>query len=107
MTEFFIEFLKEVGCHYTEGKVWTTDGFYRETVKKVERRKAMGCVAVDMECASVAAVTQFRNKQVMQFFYAADVVSQEEWDERSLSNHASLDAKDKVAWLALEFAKRM
>ena len=88
----FIEFLKEVGCHYTEGKVWTTDGFYRETVKKVERRKAMGCVAVDMECASVAAVTQFRNKQVMQFFYAADVVSQEEWDKRSLSNHASLNA---------------
>lgn len=105
--ERFVEFLEEIGCHYTEGKVWTTDGFYRETVQKVERRKQMGCVAVDMECSAVAAVSQFRNKQVMQFFYAADVVSKEEWDRRSLSNHAALDEKDKISWLALEFAKRM
>jgi len=103
----FVEFLNEIGCHYTEGKVWTTDGFYRETEKKVARRKEMGCVAVDMECASVAAVSQFRNKQVLQFFYAADVVSKEEWNKRSLSNHALLDEKDKIAWLALEFARRM
>lgn len=105
--ERFTKFLEKIGCHYTEGKVWTTDGFYRETMQKVERRKEMGCVAVDMECASVAAVAQFRNKQVMQFFYAVDVVSKENWDQRSLSNQASLDEKDKIAWLALEFAKRM
>ncbi len=101
----FIQFLEEIGCQYTEGKVWTTDAFYRETEKKVARRKEMGCIAVDMECASVAAVTQFRNKQVLQFFYAADVVSKENWDRRSLSNQALLDDKDKIAWLALEFAR--
>ena len=71
------------------------------------RRKEMGCIAVDMECASIAAVSQFRNKQVLQFFYAADVVSRENWDKRSLSNQANLDDKDKIAWLALEFARRM
>lgn len=103
--ERFIRFLEEIGCHYTKGKVWTTDAFYRETEKKVARRKEMGCIAVDMECASVAAVTQFRNKQVLQFFYAADVVSKENWDRRSLSNQALLDDKDKIAWLALEFAR--
>lgn len=105
--ERFMRFLEELGWHYTEGKVWTTDGFYRETEKKVARRTEMGCVAVDMECASVAAVAQFRNKQVLQFFYAADVVGKEEWDTRSLGNHEALDEKDKVAWLALEFAKVM
>lgn len=103
----FLEFLQEIGCHYTEGKVWTTDGFYRETVQKVERRKAMGCIAVDMECSSAAALAQFRNKRIMQFFYAADIVSKEEWDKRSLSNYEALDEKDKIAWLALEFARRM
>lgn len=103
----FIEFLNKIGCHYTEGKVWTTDGFYRETAQKVERRKAAGCVAVDMECASLAAIAQFRNKQLMQFFYAADVVNKERWDVRSLSNHALLEEKDKIVWLALEFAKRV
>ena len=103
----FVELLKEINCRYTEGKVWTTDGFYRETVDKVERRKQMGCIAVDMECSAMAAVAQFRNKEVMQFFYAADVVDKEKWDRRSLSNQAALDEKDKIAWLALEFAKRM
>lgn len=103
----FTQFLEEIGCHYTEGKVWTTDGFYRETVQKVEHRKKMGCVAVDMECASVAAVAQFRNKQVLQFFYAADIVDKENWDRRSLSNMALLDEKDKISWLALEFAKQI
>lgn len=105
--ERFVCFLEEIGWHYTEGKVWTTDGFYRETEKKVARRTEMGCVAVDMECASVAAVAQFRNKQVLQFFYATDVVGKEEWDTRSLGNHEALDEKDKIAWLALEFAKVM
>lgn len=105
--ERFADFLEEKGWHYTEGKVWTTDAFYRETERKVARRKEMGCVAVDMECASVAAVAQFRNKQVLQFFYAADVVGAEEWDSRSLGNHEGLDEKDKIAWLALEFAKVM
>lgn len=104
--ERFVQFLEELGCNYTKGKVWTTDGFYRETVQKVARRKEMGCVAVDMECASVAAVSQFRNKQVLQFFYAADVVSRENWDKRSLNNQAKLDDKDKIAWLALEFARQ-
>lgn len=105
--ERFVGFLEEKGWHYTEGKVWTTDAFYRETERKVARRKEAGCVAVDMESASVAAVAQFRNKQVLQFFYAADIVSGEEWDTRSLGNHEGLDEKDKIAWLALEFAKTM
>lgn len=105
--ERFVRFLEGIGWHCTEAKVWTTDGFYRETEKKVARRTEMGCVAVDMECASVAAVAQFRNKQVLQFFYAADVVGKEEWDTRSLGNHEALGEKDKIAWLALEFAKVM
>lgn len=101
----FTDFLEKLDCHYTEGRVWTTDAFFRETPQKVARRKAAGCIAVDMECASVAAVSQFRNRQVLQFFYAADVVSHENWNTRSLGNHSALEEKDKAAWLALEFAK--
>lgn len=103
----FKRFLDETGCHYTEGKVWTTDCFYRETERKVAKRKEMGCVAVDMECSAVAAVAQFRNKEVLQFFYAADVVSREKWTQRSLSNHSFLEEKDRIAWLALEAARKL
>ena len=57
----FIEILDHHQCTYTLGKVWTTDAFYRETAEKMERRKAAGCVCVDMECSAVAALARFRN----------------------------------------------
>ena len=39
--------------------------------------------------------------------YAADNLDGEEWDARSLSNDASLDAKDRIALIALEAARRI
>ena len=54
------EALESLGLPYTQGKTWTTDAFYRETRGKMERRKAEGCVSVEMECAALAAVAQFR-----------------------------------------------
>ena len=50
------EALESLGLPYTQGKTWTTDAFYRETRGKMERRKAQGCVSVEMECAALAAV---------------------------------------------------
>ena len=44
-------FMEEVGLPYVLGKTWTTDAFYRETRGNFERRKADGCVSVEMECA--------------------------------------------------------
>ena len=99
--------LDTLGCPYTVGKVWTTDAFYRETRAKMERRRSEGCVCVDMECASVAAMAAFRGKDVLQFFYAADNLAAEQWDKRSLSNEDRLADKDKVAYLAMEMAAKM
>lgn len=90
-----------------EGKCWTTDSMYRETREKTARRKAAGCICADMECASVAAVAQFRQREVLQFFYAADNLDAAEWEMRSLSNHDRLDEKDRVALIALEAARRI
>lgn len=90
-----------------EGKCWTTDSMYRETREKTARRKAAGCICADMECASVAAVAQFRKRDVLHFFYAADNLDAAEWEMRSLSNHDRLDEKDRVALIALEAARRI
>ena len=103
----FREMLDDLDCPYTVGKTWTTDAFYRETRDKVKRRRAEGCVCVDMECASVAAMAAFRGKDVLQFFYAADNLSSEQWDKRSLANEDRLAQKDGVAYLALEIAARI
>ncbi len=64
---------------------WTTDGFYRETRKKVLSRKEEGCDAVEMECAALAACAAFRGAAFGQFFFTAD------------SLHA-IDAYDERGW---------
>ena len=101
----FVEILERYGCKYHVGKAWTTDGFFRETRDKVLRRKEQGCICVEMECSAVAAVAQFRGKEAFHFFYAADNLDSEVWDERSLSNDANVVEKDRIAFLALEMAR--
>lgn len=103
--EDFISYLKEQNISYTKGKVWTTDGIYRETIDKMNKRKASGCIAVDMECSAVSAWAKLRKLKVLHFFYAADKLSEEGWDERSLSNNSALDEKDIIADIAINFAK--
>lgn len=105
--EEFEEILEKLSCSYTKGKVWTTDAFYRETYDKVKARKEQGCICVDMECSAVAAVAAFREKEVFQFFYAADNLDADKWDMRSLDNRDKLDEKDKAALLAMELAAKI
>lgn len=103
----FVDILKEFECRYTIGKVWTTDGIYRETRGKVNSRKQAGCLCVDMECSAVAALAEFREKEVFQFFYAADNLDNETWDARSLGNESNVLEKDRIAMLAMELAKKL
>lgn len=105
--DVFTGMLDELQIKYTVGKTWTTDAIYRETADKIKRRKEQGCICVDMECSADAAVAQFRGKDLVQFFYAADNLDAEEWDVRSLSNSAKLEEKDRIATIALEFAVRI
>ena len=103
----FEEILNKNGISSIEGKVWTTDAPYRETRNKVLKRKESGCVCVDMECSAMNAVTKFRNKELFQFFYAADNLDCAKWDQRSLGNDARLKDKEKIIYLALELAIKM
>lgn len=96
--------LEELGVSHTRGKTWTTDAFYRETREKVARRRAQGCVCVEMEAAAVAAMAQFRKKEAFIFFYAGDSLDGDSRDACSLSGQTMMDEKDRVA---LEMAKRI
>ena len=62
------------------GKTWTTDAIYRETRGNMEKRVKEGCIAVEMECASIMSVAQFRSVEIYQFIYAADSLDEVEWE---------------------------
>ncbi len=87
-------------CEYVVGKTWTTDGLYRETAAKVQRRRAEGCVTVEMEAASFFAVAQFRGVTFAQLLYGGDDVSSEKWDSRHWTSHTTV--REKLFWLAAE-----
>lgn len=103
----FEEILKKNNISSVEGKVWTIDAPYRETRKKVLKRKEQGCVCVDMECSAMSAVAKFRDKDFFQFFYAADNLDSVKWDKRSLGNDERLSEKEKIIYLALELLVKM
>ncbi len=67
---------------YVQGKTWTTDAFYRETVRNFEKRKADGCISVEMEGAAVQAVCDFRGLEVYMFFTSGDLLDAPEWTDR-------------------------
>jgi len=93
-----------LGYPYIEGTTWTTDAFYRETPKKIEARKKMGAICVEMECAAMQSLCDFRDVEFFQFLYAGDNLDHSNWDPRSLSGTARLDDKQKIALLAFELA---
>ena len=103
----FTAILDEVNIGYRIGKTWTTDAIYRETRAKMERRKEMGCICVEMECSAMAAVAQFRGKELFQFLYAADNLDSKKWDRRCLGDEVKFEEKDMFAQLALELAVRI
>jgi uridine phosphorylase len=100
------EILTELKVPYTCGKTWTTDAFFRETRKNMELRKSDGCLTVEMECASVMAMAQFRGVKAYQFLYSADNLDGEEWDERILGYMPS-DIREQLVRIALEVALRL
>ena len=105
--EDFISVLEEFGYPYIKGITWSTDAFYRETRAKVDSRKKMGAVCVEMECAAMQAMCNFRNVEFFQFLYAGDNLDHTSWDPRSLSGTARLEDKEKIALLAFELACRI
>ncbi|MCL2518298.1 MAG: nucleoside phosphorylase [Oscillospiraceae bacterium] len=95
--------LTKLNLPHVCGKTWTTDAFYRETRGNMEKRKNEGCITVEMECASIMAVAQFRDVDVYQFLYAADSLDEVEWDSRTLGSLPK-DDREKFLRIALEIA---
>ena len=76
------EVLSERKLDYVFAKIWTTDAIYRETASRIARRKAEGAIAVEMECASIAAVCKNKGLDFAEILYVSDVVSNDNWQLR-------------------------
>jgi len=86
-------------------KNWTTDAIYRETPDRVARRRAEGCLTVEMEMAAFCAVAQFRGVLFGQILYGGDDLSGENWDHRGWQGLRSI--RTKLFSLAAEACMRL
>ena len=76
--------LSDLQIDYVCGKTWTTDAIYRETVNNKNARKTDGCICVEMECAGLQAICNFRNLELYQFFFAGDLLNDFAWSRGTL-----------------------
>jgi uridine phosphorylase len=103
--EAIIQTLESHHVPYVTGKTWTTDGLYRETRGRIERRVAEGCLSVEMEAAAFFAVAAFRGVSFGQLLYAGDDLSGGAWNRRGWDTHAS--GRELLFRLAAEACLRL
>lgn len=94
--------LEASGAPYVRGITWTTDAPYRETREMVDRRRAEGAIAVEMETAAFAAVAQRRGVAFCQILYAGDDLADDDYDDRGWQR--AHDVRERLFQLAAETA---
>jgi uridine phosphorylase len=92
--------LENQSIPYRLGKTWTTDAPYRETHGKIAKRRAEGCLVVEMEAAGLMAVAQYRDVILSQVLYGGDDLSGVEWDNRDWQMRA--DVRESLFWLSAQ-----
>ena len=96
--------LKQKKISYKEVMTWSTDGFYRETPDKISYRIEEGCSVVEMECAALAAVAQFRGAIWGLLLFTADSLADiDNYDQRDWGS----EAFDKALELCLDIIVQM
>ena len=99
--------LEALGIPHVLGHAWTTDAIFRETRGHVDKRRAEGCIAVDMECAGLQAMCDWRGYQYYTFFYTGDLLDAPSWEQRILANELEKDHQLLNFQVALEIARRL
>lgn len=94
----------EINAPYVEGKTWTTDAILRETSEQMAKRRAEGCIAVEMEISGVQAVCDFHGLNLYTFIVTGDVLSD---DSYSLGDLSDANHNIDKFQIALEIAKRI
>lgn len=88
---------EKIKAPFVRGRVWTTDSMLRETKGLVAKRKAEGCIAVEMELAGVQAVCDFYGLELYDFLEAGDVLGDSGYEFEGLHDANHNIAKARIA----------
>ena len=104
--EYLAALFEQHHLPFVQGRVWTTDAFYRETRDLVRKRRSEGCLAVEMELAGLQAVCDFHGLELYDFLLAGDLVDQPVYTPEGLqeANH-SMDKLDIALMIAENIAE--
>lgn len=75
-------FMEDRGIPHVVGGTWTTDAFFRETEDSIQKRRAEGCISVEMECSALQAVCDFRGYELYYFLTSGDLLDAPQWNPR-------------------------
>ncbi|MDE6726730.1 MAG: hypothetical protein K2J80_02190, partial [Oscillospiraceae bacterium] len=71
-----------------------------------QKRKADGCISVEMECAALQAMCDFRGLELFMFFTSGDLLDAPEWDKRHEDGEIGGTQHDALHFkIALELAE--
>lgn len=99
------KFMETVGLPFVKGKTWTTDAVHRETSANFEKHKADGCISVEMECAAIQAMCDYRELNAYFFFTCGDLLDAPKWDEQMKKDQVKHTQHDAGHFdIALELA---
>ena len=73
----------------------------------MRKRKDEGCIVVDMECASIMAVGQFRNIPIYQFLYGDDTLDGTKWDKRKIDDISKESMEKKILDIGFKVADKI
>jgi uridine phosphorylase len=82
------------------GATWTTDAPFRETARAIERARAEGILAVEMEAAALYAFAQARDKPVVCFAHVTNQMGNIEGDFEKGEGDGSRDALQVISLTA-------
>ncbi len=87
---------KKLNLKFHTGKIWTIDGVYRETPKRIKYFKEKGARFVDMEYSAFLSVLKFYKVHGAGIFYAGDYVSERRWHFRGKDMKKAQRTQEKI-----------
>jgi len=94
------------GLAVSVGGVWTTDAVFRESPDKIERFRALGSVAVDMEASALFTVAAFLGIEAAALLLVSDELSSLTW--RPGFNHPQfLSTREAACRAVADLAARL
>ena len=81
-----------VGIPVVTGATWTTDAPFRETAEVIERRRAEGLLAVEMEAAALYALAGARQLAIVCFAVVTNQMAQSDSDFEKGAANGAIDA---------------